>query len=138
MILRQKDIELYLQKDVFKNKIIKEKKGDVKIENLIREFSLKVEKKEMKYYPAVRTLETIILKNITNYKGDFRSNRKKRNLRKTQRAYVPIKKVISTKHYIMGSINYSNDDRTKFDKEQENKQRNRENKFAKTRIFTTK
>lgn len=138
MFLKLEDIENWMGMHLFKNKILAEKKGDVKIENLIREFSSKVEKKEMKYYAAVRTLETIILKNITNYKGDFRSKRKKRNLRKTRRAYAPIKKVISTKHYIMGSINYSNNDRTKFDKEQENKQRNREHKFAKTRIFTTK
>ena len=146
MVLSFENICNWMHKDLFKRPKINEKKGDLKIEGLIITFSKKVANGNMKYYPAVKSLEKYILDNHHRFKGDSYQWKKilsptpkpKKKIRSTSspQTHTSVKRLF-IKQYILEAIDYYNKNRLKFEKEQEIKYENRKKKFDETRVFTT-
>ena len=133
--------------DIFKNLLIRGKQYSIEIENLISIFSKKVAEGEMKYFPAVGSLEKYILKNLDLFSNDekrWKTRRKyelkfrKENNGKNPTTYPSSKKKSpASTRYILDAIDYYNEARLKFDKSERSKWDSQKSKFEKTRQFTS-
>jgi len=142
------DVKNRMYMDIFSNIIISQKPHSLEIDDLIIHFSKHVANGDMKYFPAVRSLEEFILKYFETFSNDVVrwTKRRKYEIKFRQEnngksptsfpSFVPKKKSSGSGRYILDAVDYYNENRLKFDAVQEKKWKLQKKKFEKTRAFT--